>query len=399
MNVWAVIPAAGTGSRAGFAKNKILQPLGGVSVLRRTASVFAHHPRVGGICVCASEADREAIGRELAGMKNVLLAPGGATRTESVKNALEALAELPCPPDYVLIHDAARPFVSQKVINDCIDTVRQFGSAVCALPCTDTAVRAESGFAAAHVERENLYTLQTPQGFAFAPLCEAYRKLGKGDVFTDDSGVFAKYVGPPRLFAGERRNVKLTFAEDFAMDEIRTGVGVDTHAFVRPKARPLGAQATPGPAPAKIAGAAGAHIVLGGARIPSAFPLAAHSDGDVLCHAVMDALLSAAGLSDIGHYFPDTDPQYRGADSLALLAKVRALLEDEGFAAGNVSAAIVAEMPRLAPYIGQMKQNIAHVLQIPEHAVGITAGTNEGLGYVGRGEGITVVANVSVRRI
>ena len=113
----------------------------------------------------------------------------------------------------------------------------------------------------------------------------------------------------------------------------------------------------------------------------------------------MDALLSAAGLPDIGHHFPDTDPQYRGADSLALLAKVRALLEGEGFAAGNVSAAIVAEAPRLAPYIGQMKQNIAHVLQIPERAVGISAGTNEGLGYLGRGEGVTVVANVTVRQI
>lgn len=424
MNTAAIIPAAGVGSRAGFAKNKILQKAGGVSVVARAVAAFAQNAGISRIVVCVNEADREDIARELSGFdaapaaggKPLILAPGGATRTESVKNALEALAALPCPPDYVLIHDAARPFVSQKVIHDCIDTVRQFGSAVCALPCTDTAVRAESGFAAARVERENLYTLQTPQGFAFAPLYGAYRKLGEGDVFTDDSGVYAKYVGPPRLFAGERRNVKLTFAEDFAMDEIRTGVGVDTHAFVRPKARPLGAQAAPGPAPAKTAAAAGktsrdqtaatpdaretgAHIVLGGVRIPSAFPLAAHSDGDVLCHAVMDALLSAAGLSDIGHHFPDTDPQYRGADSLALLAKVRALLEGEGFAAGNVSAAIVAEAPRLAPYIGQMKQNIAHVLQISERAVGISAGTNEGLGYLGRGEGVTVVANVTVRRI
>ena len=123
----------------------------------------------------------------------------------------------------------------------------------------------------------------------------------------------------------------------------------------------------------------------------------AHSDGDVLCHAVMDALLSAAGLPDIGHYFPNSSPQYKGADSLALLAKVRELIENEGFTVGNISAAIVAEAPKLAPHIQKMKQNIADVLQISERAVGISAGTNEGLGYLGRGEGITVVANALIR--
>ena len=161
------------------------------------------------------------------------------------------------------------------------------------------------------------------------------------------------------------------------MNETRTGIGVDTHAF----------------------GADRKYIVLGGVKIPAARGLLAHSDGDVLCHAVMDALLSAAGLSDIGHYFPDTDPQYKGADSLALLGKVRELVKNEGYAVGNISAAIVAETPKLAPYIQKMKQNIADVLQISEHAVGISAGTNEGLGYLGRGEGITVIANVLLRSV
>ena len=161
------------------------------------------------------------------------------------------------------------------------------------------------------------------------------------------------------------------------MNETRTGVGVDTHAFGGDKN----------------------YIVLGGVRIPAASGLVAHSDGDVLCHAVMDALLSAAGLSDIGHYFPDTDPQYKGANSLILLENVRKLIENEGFCAENVSAAIVAQAPKLAPHIRQMKQNLAHALQISERAVGITAGTNEGLGYLGRGEGITVIANVLLRSV
>ena len=376
MNIAAIIPAAGSGSRAGFSKNKILQKIGGSSVIARTVSAFAQNAGISRIVVCANEADRKDLARELAPF-DLCFAAGGATRTESVKNALGLLAALPYPPDYVLIHDAARPFVSQKVINDCIDTVRQFGSAVCALPCTDTAVLAESGFISDTVERDKLFTLQTPQGFAFAPLYEAYGKITESDAFTDDSGVYKKYVAPPRLFAGEKGNIKLTFAEDFQMETYRTGIGTDTHAF----------------------GAEKAHIVLGGVKIPSQRGLIAHSDGDVLCHALMDALLSAAGLADIGHHFPDTDPAYKDADSLALLARVYALLQKRGFSVVNVSAAISAERPKLAPFIAQMKKNLADVLHIFEQCVGISAGTNEGLGYIGRGEGITVIATALIKSV
>ena len=376
MNIAAIIPAAGSGSRAGFSKNKILQKIGGSSVIARTVSAFAQNAGISRIVVCANEADRKDLARELAPF-DLCFAAGGATRTESVKNALGLLAALPYPPDYVLIHDAARPFVSQKVINDCIDTVRQFGSAVCALPCTDTAVLAESGFISDTVERDKLFTLQTPQGFAFAPLYEAYGKITESDAFTDDSGVYKKYVAPPRLFAGEKGNIKLTFAEDFQMETYRTGIGTDTHAF----------------------GAEKDHIVLGGVKIPSQRGLIAHSDGDVLCHALMDALLSAAGLADIGHHFPDTDPAYKDADSLALLARVYALLQKRGFSVVNVSAAISAERPKLAPFIAQMKKNLADVLHIFEQCVGISAGTNEGLGYIGRGEGITVIATALIKSV
>ena len=377
MTIYTIIPAAGSGSRAGFRENKLLRRVGGAPVLQRTAAAFAANAQIAGIAVCVNERDREAVRAMLAPLENVLLVEGGETRTASVRNALEALAALPCPPDYVLIHDGARPFVTQKIIDDCIATVRQFGSAVCALPCTDTAVRAESGFIRETVPREGLYTLQTPQGFAFPALLAAYRKIAESDAFTDDSGVFRRYAAPPRLFRGDPANKKLTFPEDFDVEEFRTGVGVDTHAF----------------------GAERDHIVLGGVRIPFSAGLRAHSDGDVLCHAVMDALLSAAGLPDIGHYFPDTDPQLAGADSLALLQKVRQLLEDAGFSVGNVSAAIVAESPKLAPHIGQMKANIARALGIAESAVGISAGTNEGLGYLGRGEGITVIANALIQSV
>ncbi len=344
--------------------------------MRRTVSAFARNENIADILVCVRPEDEEAVRRELKSFCNVRLCRGGETRTASVRNALETLAALPAPPDYVLIHDAARPYVSQKIIDDCVQTVRSHGSAVCALPCTDTLVRAKFGRIAGSIDRADAYALQTPQGFGFADLCAAYRKIQPNENFTDDSSVYAKYVAPPCLFPGDRRNVKLTFREDFAMDETRTGIGADTHAF-----------------------GAGDHIVLGGVRIAHCRGLLAHSDGDVLVHAVMDALLSAAGLADIGHYFPDTDPQYEGANSLALLARVRELLAGEGFAVGNLSAAIVAEQPKIAPHVNKMKANLAEALQIPAQNVGITAGTNEGLGYLGRGEGITAIASVQIRTI
>ena len=375
MKICAVIPAAGLGRRTGFEQNKILQKYDGIPVLRRTVSAFAAHEQIEKICVCIRECDRAEILTLLSDFPNVRLVRGGATRTESVKNALEFLAKEQTPPDYVLIHDAARPFVSAKIIRDCIETVRSFGSAVCALPCTDTLVSASNGMVCGKLDRESTFLVQTPQGFAFPLLLSAYRKITPQDVFTDDAGVFAKYVAPPRLFTGERTNIKLTFREDFCMAQFRTGIGIDTHAF----------------------GTSGDHITLGGVKIPSERGLIAHSDGDVLVHAVMDALLSAAGLFDIGHYFPDTDPQYKDADSLVLLTKAKELINKEGFDVGNISAAIVAQKPKLAPHIAQMKQNLAHVLQISERNVGITAGTNEGLGYLGRGEGITVTANVLLR--
>lgn len=372
MKICAVIPAAGSGSRAGFEKNKILQKYDGIPVLQRTVSAFAAAEQIGKIIVCIRECDRAEISALISDFTGVCLICGGATRTESVKNALKFLAKEQTPPDYILIHDAARPFVSTKIIRDCIETVRAFGSAVCSLPCTDTLVSASNGMVNGKLDRESTFLVQTPQGFSFPQLLAAYRKITPQDVFTDDAGVFAKYIAPPRLFTGERANIKLTFREDFCMTQFRTGIGIDTHAF----------------------GKAGDHITLGGVKIPSESGLLAHSDGDVLVHAIMDAFLSAAGLFDIGHYFPDTDPQYKDADSLILLANVKELINKENFAVGNISAAIVAQKPKLAAYIPQMKQNLAHVLQISERNVGITAGTNEGLGYLGRGEGITVTANV-----
>ena len=372
MKISAVVPAAGAGARAGFSKNKLLTFFRGEPVLYRTVSALSACESIGEIVIAAAKRDIADISAMFEKFANVRAVCGGDTRTQSVLFALRACDS----PDYVLIHDGARPFVTQKILSDCIETVRAHGSAVCALPVTDTIALCAEEKIGSIPDRSALYALQTPQAFSYAEILAAYEKIG-GETFTDDSGVYAKFVAPPQIFAGDVKNKKLTFREDFLSDPLpapRVGVGIDTHAF----------------------GKAKDHIVLGGARIPSESGLIAHSDGDVLVHAVMDALLSAAALPDIGHFFPDTDPAFADADSLRLLERVRDLLAEKGFAPRNMSAAIQAERPRLQKYIPAMRENIARALRISPDDVGLSAGTNEGLGYVGEGKGITVTAYVSL---
>lgn len=362
----AVLLAAGKGERTGFAENKVLKELNGLPVLSYSLSALSA-AGIDEILVSCAPGDEARIAALLAPYPVARTVAGGATRFESVFNALQQVKG-----EIVLVHDGARPFLTRKMISDCIASIKEFGSGVCALPATDTTVLAEDGYIQAVPARASVYTVQTPQGFFTERIRAAYAQAeADGKRFTDESGVFAAYDSPPRLFLGDPRNRKLTFAADFSLSE-RVGFGVDTHAF----------------------GKAQNFIVLGGVKIPSKSGLVAHSDGDVLVHALMDALLSAAGLRDIGYYFPDTDSRFAGADSTELLKKVVSLVAQAGFAPKNVSISVVAQTPRLSPYIECMKENLAVALHLPASAVGIAAGTNEGLGYVGEGKGITVYATV-----
>ena len=363
--ITAIICAAGKGTRAGFSENKVLHELGGLPVLSWSLSAFS---AAGSdeIIVACSEADEARVKALLAPFPAARTMRGGSTRGESVYNALRCAQG-----DIVLVHDAARPFVSHKTIRACVESVKQYGSGVCAIPASDTVALAADGNIFSVPARETAFLVQTPQGFYRDKLLAAYEKArAEGLSFTDESGVYAQYVAPPRIVAGERENRKLTYAEDFLPAE-RVGFGVDTHAFGE-----------------------GDHVILGGVRIPHGRGLLAHSDGDVVCHALMDALLSAAGLDDIGHHFPDTDERFRGADSMELLRKVVVMLSKAGYAAKNASISVIAEQPRLSPFIAQMKENLAGTLGVRKSAVGIAAGTNERLGYVGEGKGITVYATV-----
>lgn len=371
VTVGAIICAAGKGTRTGFAKNKLLVPFQGTTALEKTLSAF-DFPAIAQIVVTANTEDFDEISalcQRFDGAEAVL---GGADRSHSVYNALQAIQT-----DVVLIHDGARPFVSRKTIEGCIESVKTYGSGICAIECKDTVAVVRQGKIVSVPARDTLRRIQTPQGFFRENILSAYERAFETEdgVYTDDSSVFARFCGAPRLCTGSVENVKLTYAEDFADNAARCGFGIDTHAFGKPQA----------------------YIVLGGARVPSESGLIAHSDGDVLTHAVMDALLSAAGLKDIGHYFPDGDERWKNADSMQMLAQVVEIIGERGYAVKNLSVAIQAEKPRLAKYIDEIKRNLAAVLAVDESAVGVAAGTNEGLGYVGEGKGITVHAYVLLR--
>lgn len=370
MKITAIVLAGGAGTRAGFPKNKLLIKTGALTPLELSVSAFLRED-ISEIVVVLSPIDKAEGERLLGHIPNLVLVQGGETRTQSVKNALAAATG-----DIVLIHDGARPFVTDKIISDCIESVLDFGTGICSLPATDTFVLAENERITSVPERSALYSVQTPQGFFTEDIKKAYDKI-ENETFTDDSSVYAQFIAKPRLFTGDICNRKLTYAEDFTLSGDRIGFGTDTHAF----------------------GAERFYVTLCGVEIPSASGLIAHSDGDVALHALMDAMLSAAGLRDIGYYFPDTDSRYRGASSMNMLRYVNKLLQNEGFCVKNASISIQAERPKMKNYIVKMKENVATLLKLPPSAVGIAAGTNEGLGYVGEGKGITVNATVLLKAI
>jgi len=366
--VCAIICAAGKGNRAGFEENKLLVPFQGSTILQQTLNAF-DFPAIDEIIVTASETDFDAISALCADIPRTSVVLGGKDRSHSVYNALQAATS-----DIVLIHDGARPFIKRETIEGCIHSVQTFGSGICAVECRDTVAIVRDDTISRVPARSVLRQIQTPQGFFRENITYAYQQAfeKKYVTYTDDSSVFTQFCGAPHLCTGAYDNVKMTYAEDFASHQMRCGFGIDTHAFGKEQD----------------------YIVLAGVKIPSDCGLVAHSDGDVLVHAVMDAMLSAAGLKDIGHYFPDTDEQWKDAHSMDMLLKVKALLAAEGLAVYNLSIAIQAEKPRLAKYIDDMKIALAGALEIDPARIGISAGTNEGLGYVGEGKGITVNAYV-----
>ena len=369
MKISAIICAAGKGSRAGFQRNKLLVPFQGANALYYTLKAF--EGIADEIIITASPSDREEIAA-IAAPFGAKIAEGGQTRTESVYNALREVTG-----DTVLIHDGARPFVTKEQIKSVMGCVKEHGSGILAMPSVDTVAIAEDGQISCVPARANVYDIQTPQGFYADDIRAAYeRAIKDGGAFTDDGSVYSKYIRPAHICAeGSAANRKLTFKEDFvtpfpAVPPVnsgdRAGIGIDVHAFG--KAQPF--------------------VTLCGVRIPCDTGLIAHSDGDVAVHAVMDAILSAAGLKDIGNYFPDTDDEYRGADSMALLARVIKIISEKGLKVAGLSLAVQAEKPKLMQFTDQMRANLSRVTGADKERISVGAGTSEKLGFVGEKLGI-----------
>ncbi len=371
MKISLILACAGRGVRAGFDKNKLLVTTSGERVLDKTLSAFFRSGLIDEYILACSKEDFELISSLYSNECKIVI--GGATRSQSVTNALNEVTG-----DIVLIHDGARPFVSEKIIKDCIESAKEFGSGITAIPSRDTMVMGEQEEITQYLGKEGIYNVQTPQGFNTQKIKEAY-KLAEGKTFNDDGEVYLNAFGSLKYIMGSAKNIKLTYAEDFSSthsEEYRFGTGFDCHKLVENR-----------------------KLILGGVEIPHDKGLLGHSDADVLTHAIMDAILSGAGLRDIGYYFPDTDQEFLGADSMKLLEKVIALAKDKGYQTQSLSAVIMAQKPKLLKHIPTITENMANALSVEKEKVGISATTLEGLGFVGREEGICVNANVVLVKV
>jgi 2-C-methyl-D-erythritol 4-phosphate cytidylyltransferase/2-C-methyl-D-erythritol 2,4-cyclodiphosphate synthase len=382
--VAAVIVAAGRGSRTGSDLPKQFRPIGGESMLRRALSMFVKHGKVGLVQAVIRHEDIESYRLSAAGFDLLPPAFGGATRQASVRAGLEALA--PRKPETVLIHDAARPFASAALVSRAIAAAGKTGAAIPALPVTDTVKTVDAaGLVDKTVDRNSFRLVQTPQAFAFEPLLAAHRRAaaaGRED-FTDDAAL-AEWAGlKVSVFDGEPGNIKITTEGDFAraeaaavatLGDLRTGTGIDVHAF--------------GP---------GDHVTLGGVRIVHDRALIGHSDADVALHALVDAILGALAEGDIGAHFPPSDPQWRQAPSDLFLSFAVERVKARGGRIGHLDLTLVCEAPRIEPHRDAMRAKIAALAGIAIERVAVKATTSEKLGFTGRGEGIAAYATATVR--
>lgn len=375
----ALIVAAGRGHRFGGEFPKQYMKLGGIAVLRHTVLVFLNHPEIASVRVVIHPDDITLYEQAVAGLGLKSPIWGGAMRQDSVRLGLEQLAEE--QPDLVLIHDAARPYVETALISRVIAALASSVGAIPTLPLTDTIKRVADGKVVATEERSLLWRAQTPQGFRFLPILEAHKRLA-GQNLTDDAAVCEAAGLDVARVDGSETNIKITTVDDMQLGakgvkrmETRSGFGIDVHRFTD-----------------------GDHVVLCGLVIPHTQALEGHSDADVALHALTDALLGAIGAGDIGHHFPPSDAQWRGAASDQFAAHAVKLIKQQGGRIVNVDITIICESPKVGQHRAKMQTRVAEILEISETRVNIKATTTEKLGFTGRGEGIAAqaVANIEV---
>ncbi len=393
MRVWAAVAAGGAGRRMGAGEPKQFLRLGNVPILARAVSGLDGWGRVEGFSVAVPGPHRERARGILEGAgvgARLAVVEGGAERQESVLRALEALPGLGASDgDVVLVHDGSRPFPPVHRLDELVAASTPDG-ALLAVPLADTLKKERGGAVAGTIDRAGLWRAQTPQAFPLAVLREALASaVEQGARVTDEAQAVERTGRSPRLIAGDPRNIKVTYPEDLDLAEAllaaregspgaprpAVGHGYDVHRLV--DGRPL---------------------VLGGVEIPFEQGLLGHSDADVVAHAVADAVLGAAGLGDLGRHFPPSDPRWKGVSSLIILKEVSRMVAGEGLRVERVDATLVAQRPRVAPHVPAMEEALARALGVPPGAVTVKATTTEGLGFEGRGEGMSAHAVALVAR-
>lgn len=376
----ALVMAAGSGRRCESATPKQYQKLAGKALLLHTIETFINHPKISAIQVVIGHEHNKLYEQlNIAG----LLPPvhGGQTRQQSVFNGLQALSSL--NPEHVLIHDAARPCVSTKLIDEVLVLLEQYEAVDVAIPLKDTIKSYDD--LAMHVDRNKLYATQTPQGFKYRKVLSWHQQY-QNQEFTDDISLAIKAGAKIGLAKGEAMNFKITTMEDMILAEkllqntyhTRIGFGYDVHKI-------------------ELVVNGSNTIPIAGVNIPSEYRVIAHSDGDVAIHAIMDALLGTISAGDIGHHFPPDDNKYKGMDSKQLLAKVKNILDKHNAIIINIDCTIVAETPKIKNFIPEMKNILASIVSLAQDQISIKATTSEGLGFIGNKEGIAAHAVCSVK--
>ncbi|WP_375414972.1 bifunctional 2-C-methyl-D-erythritol 4-phosphate cytidylyltransferase/2-C-methyl-D-erythritol 2,4-cyclodiphosphate synthase [uncultured Bradyrhizobium sp.] len=380
----AIIVAAGRGLRAGSGGPKQYRSVGGRTVISRAMEPFCSHPEIFAVQPVLNPDDAAMFSAAVSDLRYQPPADGGTTRQASVYAGLEALARQ--SPDIVLIHDAARPFVTAAVISRAIDAAGLTGAAVPAIPVTDTVkLIGEDGHIEATPERARLRIAQTPQSFRYGIILDAHRRAardGRAD-FTDDAAL-AEWAGlTVATFEGDPANMKLTTPEDFVREQarfdamlgdVRTGSGYDVHAF-----------------------GDGDHLMICGVRVPHTRGFLAHSDGDVGLHALVDAILGALADGDIGSHFPPSDPQWKGAASHQFLKYAVERVTSRGGRIAHLDLTLICERPKIGPHRDAMRARVAEITGLDLSRVAVKATTSERLGFTGREEGIAAMASATIR--
>lgn len=369
--IGVVIAAAGKGSRMEMDIPKQFLKVSGKPVIVKTFQAFADCDLVDNIYVVTDEKYMKwcrnlmvpyLTNRQLNKFTGIV--SGGEQRQDSIYRALQAIDNQKIGIDYILIHDGARPFVSQRIIEHTIAASVQNDAAIVCVRTKDT-IRTKTET----LNRDELMAVQTPQGFRYDTLKAAYKKAYEDGFYgTDDASLVEKLGVCPVFVEGSYANIKITTREDLPV-ETRIGKGFDVHKLVDDR-----------------------KCILGGVEIPYKKGLLGHSDADVLLHAIMDAILGAAAMGDIGRHFPDTDEKYKGANSLELLEQVGYMVREQGYSISNIDATVVCERPKILPYVEQMIEKIAKTLTIDKGQINIKGTTTEKLGFTGRKEGIAAEA-------